>query len=345
MKNLSRKTGLNRAVRVTVAALSIVLGLGAAVPAAAQCPGDLNADGVVNGADLGILLAAWGECPTSPPPTWAVVLEQYPDPAVIFDPATRAAIIATGLPWRVMDAATGIEMVLIPPSGFDMGCSGGIPGYDCQSIEYPIHYVRFGDPFYLGRYEVTQAQWVAVMGYNPSIFQSSSAEVPEIDVSRRPVENVTWGMANVFMNETGMRLPSEAEWEYACRAGVYPNRAYHNFDAVPQGSNNSSVLSSISWYGNNSGGQTRPVGGKKSNGFGLHDMAGNVSEFVNDVFSGDYYTVSPEYNPQGPIAGSDRVRRGGNWSSGADPGRCSHRGAGGLAQASSSIGFRVARYP
>ncbi|NBO46748.1 MAG: hypothetical protein EBU85_07080, partial [Actinobacteria bacterium] len=100
----------------------------------------------------------FGECPT-----WYSVIEQAPNPAVVWDAALRAAIVATGKPWRVRDNGTGIEMVLIPPGTFNMGCSASV-GYQCAGDEAPTHQVTLTSGFYLGRTEVTQAQWVAKMG-------------------------------------------------------------------------------------------------------------------------------------------------------------------------------------
>ncbi|NBX37728.1 MAG: hypothetical protein EBR10_11010 [Planctomycetes bacterium] len=124
-------------------------------------------------------------------PAWATLIEAQPDPAVVYDAAQRAAIIATGLAWRVRDTATQMEFVLIPPGTFEMGCSGSNQ-YGCNGDENPVHQVTLTNAFYLGRYEVTQAQWQARMGNNPSWFQSASSQVPAAQVPNRPVEQVSW---------------------------------------------------------------------------------------------------------------------------------------------------------
>jgi formylglycine-generating enzyme required for sulfatase activity len=361
------KTGLNHAVRVTVAALSIVLGLGAAAPAAAQCPGDLNGsgvvdgadlgalltawgtqggsaditgDGIVDGADLGVLLVKWGPCVTTP--AWATLIEALPDPAVVTNPALRAAISATGLAWRVKDTATQIEFVLIPPGSFQMGCSA--MQEFCGSAENPVHTVTLTNAFYMGRYEVTQAQWQARMGSNPSYFQSASTQVPAAQVPNRPVELVSWNTIQGFLTQTGMRLPTEAEWEYAYRAGT--TTAFHGFTGYLSGTNDDSLLGNIAWFGSNGNSQTRPVGGKLGNGYGLHDMSGNVWEWVNDWYGSNYYSSSPQNNPPGPTTGTSRVRRGGFWFGDFSAYcRASYRSGSDPAITSSAVGFRVARTP
>jgi hypothetical protein len=146
---------------------------------------DFDGNGRVDGADLGELLSSWGACPTRVP-TWATLIEAAPDPAVVTDPVARAAILASGLAWRVRDTATQVEMLLVPPGTFQMGCIMGSNQYGCRSWELPVHQVTLTNAFYLGRYELTQAQWVATMGSNPSGFQNYE------DSAERPVETVTW---------------------------------------------------------------------------------------------------------------------------------------------------------
>jgi formylglycine-generating enzyme required for sulfatase activity len=108
-----------------------------------------------------------------------------------------------------------------------------------------------------------------------------------------------------------MRLPTEAEWEYACRAGT--TMAFHGWPATPQGTSVEAQIGPIAWNFSNSDDQTRPVGGKAPNGLGLHDMSGNVLEWVKDRYSENYYASSPVINPPGPSSGSERVLRGGSW--------------------------------
>lgn len=304
-------------------------------PASARC--DLDASGVVDGGDLGLLLANWGECaPTVP--AWATLLEARPNPAIVTDPAIRAAIVATGLAWRVLDTATGIQMVLVPPGFFEMGCapSNGSP---CAPSENPVHGVTLTDAFYVGRYEVTQAQWQAQTGSNPSRFQG--AQYPS--AGNQPVEQVGWDEARDFAIAIGMRLPTEAEWEFACRAGT--STAYHGSPASPAGSDDDATLGSIAWFAGNSNGRPRSVGQKLGNGFGLHDMSGNVWEWVNDRFSSTYYETSPPLNPPGPTTGTSHVLRGGSWIADAESSgwRSSSRIAWG--SGAWNVGFRVARDP
>jgi formylglycine-generating enzyme required for sulfatase activity len=297
-------------------------------------PADLNRDGIVNGDDLGALLSGWGACPKDVVPSWAFVLEESPDPNVVTDASARAAIVATGLPWRVRDMFSGIEMLLVPPGKFQMGCVMGSNQYECNSWELPVHQVTLTNAFYLGRYEVTQAQWVARMGSNPSNFKSASAQVPADQVPNRPVERVSWNTIQGYLSATGFRLPTEAEWEYACRAGT--ETPFYN------GSTDDSTVGTLAWYSPNSGGQTRPVGGKLANAFGFHDMLGNVWEWVNDWYGG--YTPEAQTNPTGPASASSRATRGG-WYASANDVRSSTRSNVATGVAFATVGFRVARTP
>ncbi len=336
---------LNGDGTVSAADLGVLLSLWGACQPALPCPADLNHDGVVSEADLGSLLTAWPTAPLPPRtvPGWATLIEAEPDPAIVTSASLRAAITATGLPWRVRDNLTNIEMVLIPPGTFNMGCSASNQ-YGCFPAEIPVHAVTLTCPFYMGRYEVTQAQWTAVMGWNPSYFQTASAEVPASEVANRPVEQVSWNTIQGFLSATGMRLPTEAEWEYAYRAGT--TTAFHGWAGQPAGTNDDNLVGNIAWYAGNSGLLTRPVGGKAANGFGLHDIAGNVTEWVNDWYSGSYYASSPSTNPPGPATGTSRAIRGGSWGGPSRRVRSSDRGEGvppGYPYA--NVGFRVARAP
>jgi formylglycine-generating enzyme required for sulfatase activity len=289
--------------------------------------GDFNGDGTVAGCDLGVMLGAWGACPVTVP-AWATLVEAQPDPAVVTDPALRAAIIATGRPWRVRDTATQIEMLLVPPGSFQMG--------EQVRVE-PVHPVTLTNAFYMGRYEVTQAQWQARMGSNPSYWQGAN----------RPVEQVSWNTIEGFCSATGMRLPTEAEWEYAYRAGT--TTAFHAMPGYPNGTNEANLARLIAWHYYNtctggSGCGTREVGLKAANTFGLHDMAGNVCEWVNDWYGS--YSSGAQTDPTGPRLGDYRVLRGGSWGDGAKRVRSSDRydlyspGASGI-----NVGFRAARNP
>ena len=294
---------------------------------------DINGDGRVDGVDLAIGLGAWGVCPD---PTWGTVLEWTPDPAVVTDANLRAAIVASGFAWRVRDNGTNIEMLLVPRGTFTIGCSLG--DAECLSDENPAHQVTLANAFYIGKTEVTQAQWTATMGSNPSFFQGQS------DSPSRPVENVSWDMvagAGGFMSLTGLRLPTEAQWEYAYRAGT--TTAFHSYAAQPTGFNDDTLLGNIAWYISNAGGQTHPVGGKYANALGLHDMSGNVWEWCQDWY-GPYSSASLT-NPIGPTTGSDRELRGGDWNIYSYGCRASKRYECTPDGLCGYVGFRVARNP
>ena len=195
-----------------------------------------------------------------------------------------------------------MEFVGIPPGEFLMGSTSR----HARGNEQPVTRVRISRGFYLGKTEVTQAEWQAVMGNNPSEFSGCG---------RCPVEKVSWEDVQVFMGRLNARsggeryrLPTEAEWEYAARAGTTTD-TYAGDLTNPRG--NDPVLNGIAWYIGNSGDRTHPVGQKAPNGFGLHDMLGNVWEWVGDWY-GDYPggTVT---DPAGPGSGSRRVIHGGSW--------------------------------
>ena len=196
----------------------------------------------------------------------------------------------------------GMEFVGIPPGEFLMSSTGWYTDED----ERLVTRVRISQGFYLGKTEVTQAEWQAVMGNNPSHFSGCG---------RCPVETVSWEDVQVFMGRLNARsggeryrLPTEAEWEYAARAGTTTDTYAGDLTEL---SGNDPVLNGIAWYDENSGDRTHPVGQKAPNGFGLHDMLGNVREWVGDWY-GDYPggTVT---DPAGPGSGSSRVCRGGSW--------------------------------
>jgi formylglycine-generating enzyme required for sulfatase activity len=290
---------------------------------------DLNGDGRIDGSDLGMLLSNWGTCPTASVPSWATVIETQPDPAVVTDAALRAAIVATGLPWRVRDTGTGIEMLLVPPGAFQLGCSQGSNTYPCNQLELPAHAVTITRPYYIGRYEVTQQEWERRTGTNPSNFRGFA------DSGNRPVDSVTWMAAQSFGTTTGLRLPTEAEWEFACRAGT--GTAFYN------GTNDDSTVPNFAWCPANAGDETHPVGQLAPNALGFHDMLGNVYEWTSDWF--DYYTGNAKIDPTGPIQGTYRVIRGGAWYLDMISVRSSFRIYGNLDGQYPYVGFRVARNP
>ena len=308
---------------------------------------DFNHDGVVDGADVSFIFSGWGVCPG---PTWATVLEWAPDAAVVTDANLRAAIVASGFAWRVRDNSANIEMLLVPAGTFTMGCSAST-SWGCGSDESPTHQVTLTQAFYMGKTEVTQAQWTAKMGSNPSYFVPANGYSSD---TTKPVEQVSWNMiasgSTSFMGLTGLRLPTEAEWDYAYRAGT--TTAFHSYPDQPTGFNDDSLLGNIAWYSGNNGASsgsstygTKAVGGKFANALGLHDMAGNVYEWCQDWYGSTYYASSPLTNPTGPTTGSSRLLRGGRWINVSDDCRASWRlyfTPGGL---DIGVGFRVVRTP
>ena len=299
-------------------------------------PGPLGAADVVVTGGKGSVTVPGGFIYFSAP-SWATSLQEQPDSFVVTDPALRAAIIATGRPWRVVDTATQIEMLLVPPGTFQMGCIMGSNQTGCFSWEQPVHTVTLTQPFYLGRYEVTQRQWTARMGSNPSYFQTPTAQVSASWVPLRPVEGVSWNAVSGFCSNTGMRLPTEAEWEYACRAGT--ETPFYN------GSTDEGTVGSLAWYWSNAGSQTRPVGWKIANALGFYDMLGNVWEWVFDGYGA--YPSGAQTDPTGPVGAVNRVIRGGAWTYEAVGVRSSFRFKDGKppGYGAYSIGFRVARTP
>ena len=253
-------------------------------------------------------------------PTWATLLEAFPDPAVVTDANLRAAIMASGFAWRVRDNAANIEMLLVPPGTFMMGCSPG--DAECHANESPVHQVTLTNAFYMGKTEVTQAQWTEKMGSNPSAFQGASYP----DAANRPVESMPVNMIQAFNTATGLRLPTEAEWQYACRAGTTTARY--------------GVLNDIAWCSENSGGQSHQVAGKLPNALGLYDTLGNVSEWTSDWVGA--YTAEAQTNPTGPLSGTLPICCGGNWLYLCNESRASQRV---YAQPSNHGGIRVARNP
>lgn len=298
---------------------------------------DIDDDGVVAGSDLTLLLSAWGPCGATTP-SWATLLESAPNPAVVTSPAIRAAIEATGLAWRVRDNATLIEMVLIPAGTFQMGCSASQFG-PCDPDESPVRQVTLSSAFYMGRSEVTQDEWSGQMlGANPSYFQAANGYPGP---GERPVETVSILNVDAFLAVSGMRLPTEAEWEYACRGGT--TTAFHGIPVEPNGSNVDGVLPDLGWVTVNSKYWTWPRCLKPANGFGLHDMVGNVAEWVSDFWG--TYPSAAQTDPTGPGSGPYRVVRGGHWDSWSTDCRSSARLPLGGDSASESIGFRVVRNP
>ncbi|MGE0821566.1 MAG: SUMF1/EgtB/PvdO family nonheme iron enzyme [Candidatus Binatia bacterium] len=258
-------------------------------------------------------------------------LSSPPPPPQQSSPPLSSSSLA--LPPTLRDSI-GMEFVLIPAGEFLMGADNR------ASDEKPVRRVQITKPFYLGKYPVTQEQWQKVVGNNPSRFTGDL---------KRPVENVSWGDIQVFLQKLNAlkgkvynfgnvpqeqwqvflqkmkssgggryRLPTEAEWEYACRAGSTGDYCFGN---------EVSQLREYAWYDENSGGTTHPVGQLKPNAWGLYDMHGNVWEWVQDWYAEDYYRQrpDPDVDPQGPYSGVLRVLRGGSYLSNQGYARCACR--------------------
>lgn len=263
----------------------------------------------------------------------------------------------------VMDYPDLPDMVLVHYGTFKMGDRHGTG----RPHELPVHEVTI-DAFHIGRYQVTQKQWVEIMGENPSGFND--------DLSR-PVDSVCWyrsliycnlrsiaeGLTPVYtirgstdpgdwgdppymgydrdwdnaqmnINANGYRLPTEAEWEYAARGAV------NEPDYIFAGSNN---IDEVAWFNLNSNSMTHPVGLKQPNGLDIYDMSGNVWEWCWDWYGEEYYQESPDRNPEGPNTGSFRIIRGGSWSHSADNAKVSSRMNGFPYRANNFMGLRVVR--
>ncbi len=213
------------------------------------------------------------------------------------------------------------EMVWVGGGWFMMGSNGG------ENDESPVHEVELSS-FYIGKYEVTQAQWISVMGSNPSHFAGCA---------QCPVENVSWNDTQEFIRRLNQRtgktyrLPTEAEWEFAARGGKKGR------GTVYSGSNN---IADVAWVSDNSGKKTHPVGQKLPNELGIYDMTGNVFEWCNDWYG--YYASSYQRNPSGSTSGQFRIMRGGSWDFHSQLGRVAYRGRNGPANRYNSFGVRLA---
>jgi formylglycine-generating enzyme required for sulfatase activity len=193
----------------------------------------------------------------------------------------------------VMTNSLGMTLARIPAGEFLMGSSS-------YSRETTVHQVRLGADFWIGRNEVTQDEYRQVMGISPTGFQGDA----------RPVEQVSWEDAAEFCRRLGAReqktyrLPTEAEWEYTCRAGSRAAFCYGDDDTR---------LGEFAWYDASAGAKTHPVGSRKPNAWGIYDMHGNVWEWCQDWDGDDFYSTGPGTDPKGPSTGEYRVLRGGCW--------------------------------
>ena len=215
------------------------------------------------------------------------------------------------------------EMVFVKGGTFQMGDEHGDLHEGCR----PVHPVTLSD-FQIGKYPVTQKEWTALMGNNPSAFKGEQL----------PVENVSWEDCQAFLKKlnekTGQpyRLPTEAEWEYAARGGAFFKHTKY------AGSNN---LDEVAWYAGNAGSKTHPVGQKKANQLGLFDMSGNVWEWCSDWYGPYKDNKNPVLNPKGADKGEFRVYRGGSWNYYARGCRVSNRFNYTPAARRSYLGFRL----
>jgi len=220
------------------------------------------------------------------------------------------------------------EMVFVRGGTFTMGCTAE-QSKECGKFENPAHKVTVSD-FYIAKYEVTQKLWQEVTGYNPSFLKADNL----------PIDMVNWDNVQEFikkLNEkTGKqyRLPTEAEWEYAARGGNKSGKYKYS------GSNN---ITDVAWYKDNSASKTNPVGIKQPNELGIHDMSGNVWEWVSDWY--ENYKPIVQTNPTGPFMGAYKVARGGSWGNAAVSCRISFRSAEHQTKQNNSLGFRLAISP
>jgi formylglycine-generating enzyme required for sulfatase activity len=210
----------------------------------------------------------------------------------------------------------GLKYVWIAPATFRMGCSQ--EDSNCSYDEMPAHSVTITKGFWIGQTEVTQAAYERAIGLNPSHFKGPTL----------PVESISWDEARAYCVAAGMRLPTEAEWEYAAQGGN-PPVSYGRLDA-------------LAWYSGNSENKTNVVARKERNGYGLYDMLGNVWEWVADWYGEKYYGSSPASDPKGPSSGEHRTLRGGSWHDVAWRARVGYRNRSGPANRANVIGVRCA---
>ena len=273
----------------------------------------LSIDGVPNGTASGTRFLKTGNYSIK------VTADNYVDYSGTFAVNSSSRSVSVTLeevPARFSDGVLTIkgvryEMVWVRGGTFRMGATSE-QGSDAYYDEKPVHSVTLSG-YYIGKTEVTQALWKAVMGSNPSEFKGDDL----------PVERVSWYDCQEFIRElnalTGQnfRLPTEAEWEFACRGGNN-SRGYKY-----SGSN---YINDVAWYGGNSGCKTHPVATKLPNELGIYDMSGNVDEWCSDWYGYGGYTSGAQTNPKGPYDGLGRVHRGGSWIYGVGRCRSSIRG-------------------
>jgi len=242
----------------------------------------------------------------------------------------------TGCAVEIEHEKSGIVLRLVPAGEFDMGAlSAEEPWHrhgegerrKLYKDDYPLHRVKISEPLYIGKYEVTQEQWKAVMGNNPSGFKGDNL----------PVEQVSWDDVQEFCRKAddGLRLPSEAEWEYACRAGSTTKWCFGD---------NEDTLDEYAWYYENSGKKTHEAGTRKPNAWGLYDMHGNVWEWCEDVWHESYDGADRPDDGSAWTSGGEqsrRVGRGCSWGDGARVTRSAYRIGGEPDDRGNRLGFRV----
>ena len=235
-----------------------------------------------------------------------------------------------------LDGGVKMDFVLIYPGSFMMGS-----GKWWSEVEKPVHEVMMTHPFFMGVFEVTQAQWKAVMGDNPAHFKGDDLPVEQVswEDCQRFIEKLKAKVARASQRSAASqsssggltcRLPTEAEWEYACRAGSKTEYAFGEDETA---------FGEFAWYNENSEKKTHPVGQKEPNAWGLYDMHGNVWEWCADWYGS--YAATSISDPKGPESGSERVVRGGDWCTSAVNSRSAFRGKCTSGNRYSGLGFRV----
>jgi formylglycine-generating enzyme required for sulfatase activity len=219
----------------------------------------------------------------------------------------------------------GIEMIWVEGGAFVMGCTNE-QKKECNGNEKPTRQVTLSG-FYIGKYEVTQAQWLSLMDSNPSYFPGDSLPIDAINIA--DIEEFLQKLN--ARSGKNYRLPTEAEWEYAARGGRKSKAT--KFSGAAN-------INEVAWYESNSGRHPHPVGIKTPNELGLYDMSGNVYEWCQDWYE-DNYTYALKDNPTGPTEGTTRVMRGGNWEEDAHSNRVSYRTDNTPSDRFNSVGFRV----
>ena len=253
---------------------------------------------------------------------------------------------------RTVTNSIEMKFVEIPAGKFQMGSPDSEIG--SRIDERPVHEVEISHPFLLGAYEVTQAEYQRVIGSNPSYFSQTGVgakKVAGVSTDRFPIEQVSWDEATEYCKKLSAmpeevkagrtyRLPSEAEWQYACRAGSAA--PFHYGNAL--GSKDANINGNFPYGGAPRGpflGRTAEVGSYKPNAFGLYDMHGNVAEMVADWYGRSYYSSSPSIDPKGPEQGADRVVLGGSWGTDAVRCRAGFRRSNATSGKAYFFGFRI----